>query len=309
MAHAMEKSDLMLKPGLLAGGRILITGGGTGLGRVMAEACVMLGATVYICGRRLGPLEETAAALTSAHGGRVVPISCDIRSETAIAEMVERIWSDGGALTGLINNAAGNFISPTERLSARAFDAIANIVFRGTFLTTNECGKRWLAAGDRASVVSILVTWVWNGSPFTVPSAMSKAGIKAMTQSLAVEWGGRGVRFNAIAPGPFPTEGMSKRLRPLAEDGADDAGEDLSGNPLGRVGRMPELANLACYLLAPGSEYVNGQVIAIDGGAFLATGGNFSNLRSWTDDQWSEARAAIARTDAADRARRTAEAP
>ncbi len=288
----------MFKPGLLAGGRILVTGGGSGLGRVMAEACLLLGATVYICGRRIAPLEEAATALMAEHGGRVVPIACDIRSETAIAEMVERIWSDGGALTGLINNAAGNFISPTEKLSSRAFDAIANIVFRGTFLTTNECGKRWLAAGDRASVVSILVTWIWNGSPYTVPSAMSKAGIKAMTQSLAVEWGGRGVRFNAIAPGPFPTEGMSKRLTPL---GGDDAFLNMKRNPLGRVGRMPELANLACYLLGPGSEYVNGQVIAIDGGDFLATGANFNDLRQWTDDQWVAARAASARADAADR--------
>ena len=149
-------NDLMFKPGLLAGGRILVTGGGTGLGRVMAEAFVALGATVYICGRRPGPLEETAQALAAEHGGRVVPLICDIRSEDAIVDMIERIWSDGGALTGLVNNAAGNFISPTEKLSSRGFDAIANIVFRGTFLTTLECGKRWLASGDRASVVSIL---------------------------------------------------------------------------------------------------------------------------------------------------------
>jgi NAD(P)-dependent dehydrogenase (short-subunit alcohol dehydrogenase family) len=295
-------NDLMFKPGLLAGGRILVTGGGTGLGRVMAEAFVALGATVYICGRRPGPLEETAQALAAEHGGRVVPLICDIRSEDAIVDMIERIWSDGGALTGLVNNAAGNFISPTEKLSSRGFDAIANIVFRGTFLTTLECGKRWLASGDRASVVSILATWVWNGSAFTVPSAMSKAGIRAMTESLAVEWAGRGVRFNAIAPGPFPTEGMSKRLAPL-DDGASLG--DTSRNPLGRSGRMPELANLACYLLAPGSEYVNGQTIAIDGGAFLATGGNFSSLRQWTAEQWAEAREAIGRTNAADRAQRS----
>ena len=216
----LSETDLMFRPDLLSGGRILVTGGGTGLGRVMAEACLMLGATVYICGRRPAPLQETAGALMTAHGGNVVPLSCDIRSETAIAEMIERIWSDGGPLTGLINNAAGNFISPTEKLSPRGFDAVANTVFRGTFLVTVECGKRWIANGDRASVVSIVATWVWNGSPFTVPSAMSKAGVKAMTQSLAVEWGGRGVRLNAIAPGPFPTEGMTKRLRPIGnEDG------------------------------------------------------------------------------------------
>jgi NAD(P)-dependent dehydrogenase (short-subunit alcohol dehydrogenase family) len=298
----MNDGDLMFKPGLLRGGRILVTGGGTGLGRVMAEACLMLGATVYVCGRRPGPLEDTSTELVAAHGGRVVPIVCDIRSDDAIASMIDRIWSDGGALTGLVNNAAGNFVSPTEKISSRGFDAISSIVFRGSFLVTNACGKRWLAEGARASVVSILATWVWNGSAFTVPSAMSKAGIRAMTESLAVEWGGRGIRFNAIAPGPFPTEGMSKRLNPL--DG-DDAYAEMSENPLGRVGKMPELANLAAYLLAPGSEYVNGQIIAIDGGAFLATGGNFSNLRSWTEDQWTAARESIARTDAADREKRS----
>ncbi len=297
----LTDADLMLRPGILAGGRILVTGGGTGLGRVMAEAALMLGARVYICGRRPRPLAETAQALEAAHGGTVVPLACDIRSEEDIDAMVERIWNDGGPLTGLVNNAAGNFISPTEKLSSRGFDAIANIVFRGTFLTTLACGKRWLAGGDRASVVSILVTWVWNGSPFTVPSAMSKAGLRAMTQSLAVEWGGRGIRFNGIAPGPFPTEGMSKRLNPL---GDDDAFQSESRNPLGRVGRMPELANLACYLLAPGSEYVNGQVIAIDGGDYLATGANFNDLRAWTDAQWTQARESIARTNAADRAAR-----
>ena len=297
----MTRAELMYKPDLLAGGRILITGGGTGLGRVMAEACLMLGATVYICGRRPAPLAETAEQLVAEHGGRVVPLACDIRSESAIDEMVETIWSDGGALTGLINNAAGNFISPTEKLSSRGFDAIANIVFRGTFLTTVACGKRWLEHGDRASVVSIVATWVWNGSPFVVPSAMSKAGVRAMTESLAVEWAGRGVRFNAIAPGPFPTEGMTKRLMPL---GGDDAFMNMARNPVGRVGEMPELANLACYLLAPGSAYVNGQTIAIDGGDHLATGANFNDLRTWTQPQWDQARAAIGRTDAVDRERR-----
>ena len=201
----MTPNDLMFKPGLMAGQRVLITGGGTGLGRVMAEACLMLGATVYICGRRGQILEETAKDLMEAHDGRCVPLACDIRVPEAISDMLDTVWADGGPLTGLVNNAAGNFISRTEDLSTRGFDAIANIVFRGSFYMTLDCGKRWLAEGTHASVVSILTTWVWNGSPFTVPSAMSKAGLNAMTQSLAVEWGGRGVRFNAIAPGPFPT--------------------------------------------------------------------------------------------------------
>lgn len=303
----MQMSDLMYRPGLLSGERILITGGGTGLGKVMAEACLMLGARVYIVGRRGGVLQEAADQLNTAHadasGGYVSGLPCDIRAAEAVSETLDQVWADGGALTGLVNNAAGNFISRTEDLSPRGFDAIANIVFRGTFYMTLDCGKRWLAEGRKASVVSILTTWVWNGSAFTVPSAMSKAGVNAMTQSLAVEWGGRGVRFNAIAPGPFPTEGMSARLNP-GQEGA--AYSDMRQNPLGRVGRMEELANLAVYLLSPGSEYVNGQTVAIDGGAYLATGGNFSGLRAWGDEQWTRVREMIKTTNEKDRAQRTA---
>jgi len=298
----MTLDDLMFKPGLMTGQRVLVTGGGTGLGKVMAEACLMLGADVYICGRRGGVLEATATELMAAHGGRVVPLACDIRVPEAISDMLDKIWADGGALTGLVNNAAGNFISRTEDLSPRGFDAIANIVFRGSFFMTLDCGKRWLEEGTRASVVSILATWVWNGSPFTVPSAMSKAGLNAMTQSLAVEWGGRGVRFNAIAPGPFPTEGMSARLNPGQQQSAY---ADMSHNPMGRVGEMRELANLAVYLLAPGSEYVNGQTIAIDGAAYQATGGNFAGLRAWGEEQWVAVKSMIRATNDQDRAKRT----
>lgn len=297
--------DLMFRPGLMKGHRILITGGGTGLGKVMAEACLMLGAEVYICGRRGGVLEETANELMAAHpdsGGRVVAHACDIRVPEAITEMLDKVWSDGGALTGLVNNAAGNFISRTEDLSPRGFDAIANIVFRGSFFMTLDCGKRWLAEGKSASVVSILTTWVWNGGPFTVPSAMSKAGLNTMTQSLAVEWGGRGVRLNAIAPGPFPTEGMSARLNP---DQKQDTSRDMSGNPMKRVGEMRELANLAVYLLHPLSAYVNGQTVAIDGASYNASGGNFSRLTQWDDAQWDQATAAIRATNDKDRAKRT----
>lgn len=295
--------DLVYKPGLLAGQRILVTGGGTGLGRVMAEAMMMLGARVYICGRRAGVVEATAQALNAQHGaagGHIVPLVCDIRQDESIQAMLDTVWADGGALSGLVNNAAGNFISRTEDLSPRGFDAVANIVFRGTFYTTLECGKRWLAEKRKASVVSILTTWVWNGSPFTVPSAMSKAGIHAMTQSLAVEWGGRGIRFNAIAPGLFPTEGMSARLNP---DGGEHVAE---GNPMGRNGRMPELANLAVFLIGPGSEYLTGQTIAIDGAQYQATGGNLSSLSAWGDDDWQRARRSIQERNAADRSQRDA---
>jgi NAD(P)-dependent dehydrogenase (short-subunit alcohol dehydrogenase family) len=305
--HAMtfKPDDLMYRPGLMDGERILITGGGTGLGKVMAEACLMLGAQVYICGRRGNVLEDTAKELMDAHPdakGKVVGIACDIRVPEAIKDMVDTIWADGGALTGLVNNAAGNFISRTEDLSPRGFDAIANIVFRGSFFVTLECGKRWIAEGKKASVISILTTWVWNGGPFTVPSAMSKAGLNVMTQSLAVEWGPKGIRFNAIAPGPFPTEGMSARLNPGQQQSAY---ENMSGNPMGRVGDMAELANLAVYLLSKGSEYVNGQTIAIDGGQYNASGGNFSRMTEWGDDQWQAVKDMIKATNDKDRAQRT----
>ncbi len=292
----MQVDNLMFKPGLMKGQRVLITGGGTGLGRVMGEACLALGAEVYICGRRGAVLEQTANELMAQHGGKMAALPCDIRVPDSITGMLEAIWADGGALTGLINNAAGNFISRTEDLSARGFDAISNIVFRGSFLVTQQCGKRWLAQGKHASVVSIVTTWVWNGSAFVVPSAMAKAGLTAMTQSLAVEWGGRGIRLNAIAPGLFPTEGMTARLNPTGS-----SFNPAESNPMGRAGQPHELANLAVYLLSPGSEYMSGQTIAIDGAQYQATGGNFANLRLWGDADWAQARNAIAKTDAAQR--------
>jgi NAD(P)-dependent dehydrogenase (short-subunit alcohol dehydrogenase family) len=298
----MTPDDLMFRPGLMSGERILITGGGTGLGKVMAEALLMLGAHVYICGRRGGVLKATADELTTAHGGVVTPIACDIRVPEAIGEMLDEVWADG-ALTGLVNNAAGNFISRTEDLSPRAFDAIANIVFRGSFFVTLDCGKRWIAENKHASVLSILTTWVWSGGPFTVPSAMSKAGLNVMTQSLAVEWGPKGIRCNAIAPGPFPTEGAWARLSPGQ---SADGSRSMATNPMGRVGEMRELANLAVYLLHPLSAYVNGQTIAIDGGAWNAGGGGFNAmLRDWSDAQWAQARAMIQGANAQDRAKRT----
>jgi NAD(P)-dependent dehydrogenase (short-subunit alcohol dehydrogenase family) len=303
----MTPDDMMFKDGSMKGQRVLITGGGTGLGKVMAEGLLMLGAEVYICGRRGGVLEEAANELMGAHGGKVVPVACDIRVPEAIHEMVDRCWADG-PLTGLINNAAGNFISRTEDLSPRGFDAIANIVFRGSFFVTQDVGKRWIAEKTKGSVVSILTTWIWHGGPFTVPSAMSKAGLNVMTQSLAVEWAAKGIRLNAIAPGPFPTEGAWARLNPGNSRGlgeAEERDEASPGNPMGRVGRMPELANLAVYLLHPLSEYVNGQTIAIDGGAWLAGGGGFSTLRSWSDEQWESARSMIRGANEKDRAQRT----
>ena len=208
----------MFRADLFKGKRFLVTGGGTGFGRIMMERFVELGADCVICGRRGSVLEETAKQVMAKHPGRRVEThTVDIRVATAVEEMIERIWA-GGPLDGLVNNAAGNFISQTKDLSPRAFDAIANIVLHGTFYITNACGKRWIAGKHKASVISILTTWVWTGSPFVVPSAMSKAGVAVMTQSLAVEWGRHGIRLNAIAPGPFPTEGAWARLNPLKED-------------------------------------------------------------------------------------------
>jgi NAD(P)-dependent dehydrogenase (short-subunit alcohol dehydrogenase family) len=300
----MDIDKLMFRPDLMAGERILVTGGGTGLGREMAEAFVKLGATVYICGRRGGPLEETANELMAAHGGKVVPHACDIRSPDAIKAMVDAIWADGGALTGVVNNAAGNFISRTEDLSVGGFNAISDIVFRGTFYVTLDIGKRLIAEKKKASFLAILTTWVWNGSAFTVPSAMSKAGINVMTQSLATEWGRYGLRFNAIAPGPFPTKGMTARLSPGSGNltGRDSSG----GNPMGRVGEMHEMANLAVFLMGPGAEYVNGQTIAIDGAAYQAGGGNFySALSGLGDEEWGAIASAIRSTNDKDKKDRT----
>ena len=292
----------MFKDDLFAGQRVLVTGGGTGLGLAMAEQLAALGAEVHLCGRRASVLDEAADQLRARFGATVATHSLDIRSPQAVDDMMEAIWTGYGPLDSLVNNAAGNFISRTEDLSPRGFDAIANIVFRGSFFMTLDCGKRWIASGQKASVVSILTTWIWNGGPFTVPSAMSKAGLHAMTMSLAVEWAPKGIRFNAIAPGPFPTEGAWARLSPgQSTSGAGKADPTI---PLNRVGEMRELANLAVYLLDPGSAYVNGQTIAIDGGGYLSGRGR-ADLASWTDEQWEAARDAIKGANEKDRAQRT----
>lgn len=301
----MDMTKLMYRPGLMVGERILVTGGGTGLGKEMAEAFLALGAEVYIWGRRGAVLEEAAKELMDRHGGKVVPMACDIRKPDAIAAAVDLIWADGGALTGVVNNAAGNFISRTEDLSVNGFNAISDIVFRGTFYVTLDIGKRLIAEEKQASFLAILTTWVWNGSAFTVPSAMSKAGINVMTQSLATEWGRYGLRFNAIAPGPFPTKGMSERLSPGS--GNLTTRDSAGGNPMGRVGEMHELANLAVLLMARGADYVNGQTIAIDGAAYQASGGNFYGaLSPLGDSEWEAISTMIRGTNDKDKAARSA---
>jgi NAD(P)-dependent dehydrogenase (short-subunit alcohol dehydrogenase family) len=294
--------NLMFKDGSLKDKRILVTGGGTGLGEVMAEAYAQLGATVYICGRRAGVTEETAKRIAGETGSKVVGLGCDIRVAEAVDEMIAGIWADGGALTGLVNNAAGNFISRTKDLTPKGFNAISDIVFRGSFYTTLACGKRWIEAKQKASVISILTTWIWNGGPFTVPSAMSKAGVNIMTKSLATEWGPNGIRLNAIAPGPFPTKGAWERLNPKA----GSRGDSSSAIPMGRNGEMVELANLAVFLMADGCDYLTGQTIAIDGAGHLGGSGNFSALMRLGDAEWDAIGREIRSANDKDKAQRTA---
>ncbi len=295
----------MFQSGLLKGKHILITGGGTGLGRAMAEQFLILGADISICGRRKGVCDDTAAALMKAHGGTVTSYGVDIRNAQAVDDMVGEIFAKK-PLTGLVNNAAGNFISPTEALSPRGFDAIANIVMHGTFYVTQAVGKRWIAQGwqhgdPMRSVMSIITTWVLNGGPFVVPSAMSKSAIHTMTMSLATEWARYGIRLNAVGPGEIPTEGMSKRLNPGEEPGA----RSKERNPMARAGEMSELQNIATFLMSDGCNWLTGQSIMMDGGGYLAGGGNFYELVKWKPDQWQAARDQIEAQNKKDRAQRT----
>jgi len=289
----------MFKDGLLKGKRILITGGGTGLGKEIAARYLELGAELWLAGRRGGVLEDTAQALMAQHGGSVRTHAVDIRDARAVDAMIEHIWTTAGPLTGLVNNAAGNFVSPTQDLTVNGFNAIANIVFHGTFYVTHAVGKRWIEGGHKGAVISILVTWVWTGSPYVVPSAMSKAGLHVMTKSLAVEWGRYGIRLNAIAPGAFPTEGASKRLRP------GGSFEDASASiPMRRLGEMPELQNLATFLMADGCEWLTGETIAVDGGGYLAGGASFTDLDRLSDADWARMRDMIKTQNDKDRAGR-----
>jgi NAD(P)-dependent dehydrogenase (short-subunit alcohol dehydrogenase family) len=270
----------MFRTDLLHHKRALITGGGTGLGKAMARRFLELGATVYICGRREEVLQQTASEL-SAHGP-IHALPCDVRNLDAVESLIDSIWS-AGPLDILVNNAAGNFIARTEELSPRAFESVIGIVLLGTLHATMACGRRWLKTNHQGTVLSISATYAPVGSAYVVPSAVSKAGVEALTRSLAVEWGNRGIRMNAIAPGPIPTQGAFSRLLPRPELEA----LALDRNPLHRFGTTEELANLAAFLVSDGSGYINGEVIRMDGGEFLQGAGEFSNLgRALTPEDW-----------------------
>jgi len=276
----------MFAPDLLRNKRILITGGGTGLGKGMAHRFLELGAIVHICGRREDVLEETATELATATQGEIHAIPCDVRNLEAVEAMMGTIWN-GAPLDVLVNNAAGNFIARTEELSSGAWNSVIGIVLMGTLNCTLACGRRWLKSGrtpeNRATVLSISATYAPVGSAYVVPSAVSKAGVEALTRSLAVEWGNRGIRMNAIAPGPIPTQGAFSRVLP--HPGLES--HALDRNPQHRFGTVEELANLAAFLVSDGSGYINGEVIRMDGGEFLQGAGEFSNLgRLLTEEDW-----------------------
>ena len=278
----------MFEKGLLAGKRILVTGGGSGLGAAMWRRFIELGAELIICGRRLELLEATAAQMRSDPGGKVTAIRCDIRDGAEVDAMMDAIWREH-PLDVLVNNAAATFIAQTEKLSFRAADAILAPTLHGAMYCTLAAGRRWIETSRKGVVLSILSTSTITGRAFTVPSAMAKSAVLAMTRSLAVEWGPKGVRTVAIAPGAFPTAGASGQLRP---QGRDQGWE--SKNPLGRVGEHGELANLASFLISDSAGYINGEMVVQDGGSHLRSSGA-EDLLQWTDAQWEQQRAARAK--------------
>jgi len=279
----MIRAEGMFKEGVLKGKNILITGGGTGLGRSMGEYFLELGANLVITSRKIDVLQETAKEMMAQKGGKVVPLACDVRD----IDQVEAMWSDAKAALGqihvVLNNAAGNFISPTERLSTNAFNTVLDIVLKGTSQVTLTAGKDWISSKQEGTFLNIVTTYAWTGSGYVVPSAAAKAGVLAMTRSLAVEWAKYGIRSNAIAPGPFPTEGAWSRLLPGDLVKKFDPAKKV---PVGRVGEHQELANIAAYLVSDFSAYVNGEVITIDGGEWLKGAGEFNNLDAIPQEMW-----------------------
>jgi len=273
----------MLKPDSLKNRTIIVTGGGTGLGRSMGKYFLELGANLVITSRKLDVLNKAAAEMMEETGGKVLAIECDVRKYEQIENVIRSAEKEFGQVHGILNNAAGNFISPTERLSHRAFDIVVDIVLKGTYYTTLAAGKNWIAKKQPGTFLNIVTTYAWTGSGYVVPSACSKAGVLALTRSLAVEWAKYNIRSNAIAPGPFPTEGAWSRLLPGDLVKKFDPAQRI---PLKRVGEHQELANLAAYLMSDYSGYINGEVITIDGGEWLRNGGEFSHLEVIPEEMW-----------------------
>lgn len=279
----MKYKEGMLREDALLNKVILVTGGGSGLGKAMSRYFLTLGAKLIITSRDLSKLEDTAKELVNDAGGEVLPLACDVRDFEQVTQMVHAAIAHFGRIDVLVNNAAGNFISPTERLTPSAFDSILDIVLKGTKNCTLALGKYWIDNKIEGTVLNIVTTYAWTGSAYVVPSACAKAGVLAMTRSLAVEWAKYGIRFNAIAPGPFPTKGAWERLLPgdLAEK--FDMRKKV---PLRRVGEHQELANLAAYLVSEYSAYMNGEVVTIDGGEWLQGAGEFNMLEALPQEMW-----------------------
>ncbi|WP_019947271.1 SDR family oxidoreductase [Hymenobacter aerophilus] len=284
MASAHPYAQPMLRDNALQGKTIVVTGGGTGLGRAMTTYFLQLGANVVISSRKLEVLEKTAAELREqTNNANILAVQCDVRKYDEVEALLEKTISTFGGVDVLLNNAAGNFISPTERLSHKAFDVIVDIVLKGSYNCTLAFGKRWIADKKPGTILSIVTTYASVGSAYVVPSAAAKAGVLAMTRSLAVEWAKYGIRANAIAPGPFPTEGAWSRLFPEPLASKLDPAANV---PLKRVGDHQELANLAAYMVSDFAAYMNGEVVTLDGGEWLNGAGEFNKLELLTPDMW-----------------------
>ena len=272
----------MFQPDTLDGRRVLITGGGSGLGKAMARRCLELGAELVICGRREAALSETQAEFDAAFPGRTAWRTCDIREADQVEAMLDDLFAEA-PIDSVVNNAAGNFLARSETLSPRAFDAVTRIVMNGTAYVSLGLGRRWIERGIAGTAVSIVTTYARTGSPYVLPSACGKAAVEALTKSLAVEWGPRGIRFNAVAPGPFPTEGAWSRLVP----DRDLEGEWQRRVPLGRFGRHTELGDLVAFLLSDHAGFINGDTITIDGGEWLKGAAQFSFAEQLTEAEWA----------------------
>lgn len=273
----------MLKEGSLKSKTIIVTGGGTGLGKSMTKYFLELGANVVITSRKIDVLEKTAAELSEQTKGNCFPVACDVRNYAEVENVFQKAIEKFGGVEILVNNAAGNFISPTERLSHRAFDSVVDIVLKGSYNCTLAAGKYWIENNIPGNVLSVVTTYAWTGSGYVVPSACGKAGVLALTRSLAVEWGKYGIRLNAIAPGPFPTEGAWSRLLP------PDMKEDFDlakKNAMGRLGDHQELANLAAYLISDYAGFITGEVVVIDGGEWIKGAGEFNMLEKVPKQMW-----------------------